>query len=165
MMKTIHFSASNRIVTRPVVALVILVLVLAFALPGLASEGEVTRGAFQTYASGPALGYDISGHARMTRTADGKTLVSTHAAGLLPNTSYGVHVHNQACSNGNGGGHYQEAVGGPVDPYNEIWPLFTTDEQGVGNGKAVHAFYARPEAQAVVIHAPGGARIACADLK
>jgi hypothetical protein len=63
------------------------------------------------------------------------------------------------------GGHYQEIVGGPVDPTNEIWPLFTSDEEGVGNGKAVHAFTARPEAQAVVIHAPGGARIACADLQ
>jgi hypothetical protein len=135
-------------------------------MPGFASGGEVTRGSFHTYASGSDLGYnDISGHARMTRTASGKTLVSTHAAGLLPNTAYGVHVHNQACGDNNGGGHYQEVVGGSVDGYNEIWPQFTTNAAGVGNGTAVHAFYARPEAQAVVIHAPGGARIACADLK
>jgi len=140
-------------------------LVLALAFPGMASGGEVTRGSFHTYASGSELGYAISGFARMTRTAKGTTLVSTHATGLLPNTTYGVHVHNLPCGENNGGGHYQNIPGGPVDPYNEIWPGFTTDENGVGNGKAVHAFYARPEAQAVVIHAPGGARIACADLE
>ena len=164
-MNTFNQATYNRILSLTLACLMALGLILALAFPGLASDGEVTRGKFVTYASGPELGYDISGQARMTRTASGKTLVSTHAAGLLPNTSYGVHVHNQACEDNNGGGHYQNIPGGPVDPTNEIWPGFTTDDNGVGNGKAVHAFYARPEAQAVVIHAPGGARIACADLE
>ena len=164
-MNTFTFVFSNRIFAHPAAYLLVIGLVLALAAPVLASSAEVTRGEFQTYASGPGLGYDVSGQARMTRTADGKTLVSTHAAGLLPNTAYGVHVHNRACDDNLGGGHYQEVVGGPVDVFNEIWPAFTTGEDGVGNGKAVHAFTARPEAQAVVIHAPGGARIACADLK
>lgn len=163
-MNTLPLVLSNRIFAYPLAYLVVLGFVLALAVPVLASSAEVTRGDFHTYASGPGLGYDISGHTRMTRTADGKTLVSTHAAGLLPNTAYGVHVHNRACDDNLGGSHYQEIVGGQVDGYNEIWPAFTTDEDGVGNGKAVHAFTARPEAQAVVIHAPGGARIACADL-
>ncbi|MCC6190425.1 MAG: hypothetical protein IT318_15450 [Anaerolineales bacterium] len=51
-----------------------------------------------------------------------------------------------------------------MDPVNEIWPGFTTSEAGIGNGNAVKAFWARPEAQAVVIHDVDGARIACADL-
>jgi hypothetical protein len=100
----------------------------------------------------------------MTRTADGKTIVATHATGLAANTTYGVHVHNKACSDSNGGGHYQNVVGGAVDPYNEIWPAFTTNAAGIGNGWAMHAFYARPEAQSVVIHDTDGKRIACADL-
>jgi hypothetical protein len=147
------------------VYLIVIVLALAVALPGLASGGEVTGGAFHTYADGVGRGYDIAGHAHMTRTADDTTLVSTHAIGLAPNTTYGVHVHNQACNNGNGGGHYQNIPGGDVDPYNEIWPAFTTNPAGIGNGMAVHAFNARPEAQSVVIHDTDGKRIACADLE
>lgn len=164
-MKTFHAPEHKRNFTRAPAYLIVLVLVLALALPGLASSGEVTRGAFHTYASGPGLGYDISGQARMTRTADGKTIVSVHAEGLLPGTDYGVHVHNRACNDNNGGGHYQDVVGGAVDAVNEIWPLFTSNAAGIGNGYAANNFRARPEAQAVVIHAPGGARIACADLK
>ena len=45
-----------------------------------------------------------------------------------------------------------------------IWPAFTTNDGGVGNGKATAAWVARPDARSVVIHAPGGAKIACADL-
>ena len=44
----------------------------------------------------------------MTRTADGKTLVSVHATGLMADIAYGVHVHNKACNDANGGGHYQK---------------------------------------------------------
>lgn len=150
---------------RSMIILGVLALAMAAALTGLASSGEVTRGAFHTYAAGPGLEYDISGFARMTRTSDGKTIVNVHAVGLLPNTAYGVHVHNQACNDNSGGGHYQDVVGGAVDAVNEIWPLFTTNAAGTGNGYASNGFRARPEAQAVVIHAPGGARIACADLK
>lgn len=135
----------------------------AYARAGLC--GELTRGAFHTFADGIGRGYDIGGHAYMLRDAGGKTIVKTYAAGLAPNTTYGVHVHNKACHDSNGGGHYQNIPGGPVDPYNEIWPGFTTNAYGVGTGKAVHAFYARPEAQSVVIHDTGGARIACADLE
>lgn len=151
--------------TASLASLIALVLLLVVIMPGLGSSGEVTGGEFATYASGPGMGYEISGHARMTRTADGKTIVSVHAAGLLPNTDYGVHVHNRACNDNNGGGHYQDVVGGAVDAVNEIWPLFTSNAAGIGNGYAANNFRARPEAQAVVIHAPGGARIACADLE
>jgi hypothetical protein len=74
-------------------------------------------------------------------------------------------VHNKACSDSNGGGHYQNVVGGAVDSSNEIWPAFTTNAAGIGNGWATHAFYARPVAQSVVIHDTDGKRIACADLE
>ncbi len=164
-MKTIQSALFNRTLARILVTIIVILLVMAFAMPVLASRAEVTGGAFHTFASGVGRGYAISGHAHMTRTADGKTIVSTHAAGLAANTAYGVHVHNKACNDSNGGGHYQNEVGGAVDSYNEIWPLFTTNAAGVGNGKAVHAYTARPEAQAVVIHDTDGARIACADLE
>jgi hypothetical protein len=138
--------------------------ILAMTIPALASSAQVTSGDFNTYAAGIGRGYDIGGHATMTRTADGKTLVSVHVSGLAPNTSYGVHVHNKACNDASAGGHYMQDPAGPVDPYNEIWPVFTTNPAGIGNGNALHAFRARPEAQAVVVHDTDGARIACADL-
>jgi Cu-Zn family superoxide dismutase len=142
-------------------------LVLLFlAASAMAQGAQVTSGSFTTYASGPSLGYEISGTAKMVRTADGKTIVQVHLKGLHPNAPYGAHVHNLPCGVSSGGGHYQDVVGGPVDAVNEIWPGFTTNEAGNGSGMAANAFTARPEAQSVVVHDPaaGNARIACADL-
>jgi Cu-Zn family superoxide dismutase len=124
----------------------------------------VTSGSFQTYAAGLDRGYDIAGQAVMIRTAAGQTIVTAHAAGLAPNRTYGTHVHNLPCNVNNGGGHYQDVPGGPVDPVNEIWPTLVTNAAGVGQGYAMNAFTARPEAQAIVIHDADGARIACLDL-
>lgn len=164
-MKTIQSAPYNRTLARLLVTIIIMLLALVASMPALGSGGEVTSGKFHTYAAGIERGYDINGHAHMTRTGSGKTIVKTHGTGLAANTSYGVHVHNRACSDTNGGGHYMHDPAGGVNPVNEIWPTFTTNEYGVGNGKAVNHFYARPEAQAVVIHDTDGARIACADLE
>lgn len=140
-------------------------LALAFGLPApaAANGGQVTRGTFHTFSAGLTRGYAISGHAVMVRTGSEMTLVSVHVAGLAPDTTYPVHVHNAPCSTG-GGGHYQQVIGGPVDAVNEIWPAFTTNAAGMGSGQAMNAFWARPEAQSIVIHDTDGARIACANL-
>ncbi len=144
------------------------VLLLAAALAGPAAGGsaEVTRGDFHAFAAG--AGMAISGHAQMVRTADGRTFVSVHVTGLLPNTTYGAHVHKSACDVGDADGHYQYATGtGPdyVNDVNEIWPGFTTNAAGVGNGRAMNEGTAGAAAVAVIVHAPGGAKIACADLE
>lgn len=141
-------------------------VLLAAGLPALAHAAQVTRGEFVTFATGPALGYNVAGHAQMVRTAAGQTIVSVHVTGLRAGVAYGAHVHNLPCDTSSGGGHYQDLVGGPVDAINEIWPGFTANPAGVGNGFASNGFTARPEAQSVVIHDPtaGNARIACADL-
>ena len=97
----------------------------------------------------------------MIRTADGKTM---HVEGLLPNTAYGSHVHQQACADGDADGHYKFDPTGPAAPPNEIWPGFTTNAAGVGNGNATVYETAGAAAVSVVVHAPGGAKIACADL-
>lgn len=145
------------------VGLLALALALALAWPAGAAGGEVTRGELHTFAAGVDRGYAITGHVVMTRTAD-KTLVSVHARGLAPDTTYAVHVHNLPCGQSNGGGHYQHVPGGPVNAVNEIWPSVAANPAGIGQGHAVNAFRARPEAQALVIHDGDGARIACADL-
>jgi hypothetical protein len=128
----------------------------------VAGETIVTRGAFSAFAtsSDPAF----TGHATMVRTADGKTIVTVSVRGLAASTSYGSHVHMRACADAFAGGHYKDDLAGPASPPNEIWPAFSTNAGGIGNGNATAPWVARPEARSVVIHAPGGAKIACADL-
>jgi hypothetical protein len=147
----------------------VLIILLSLALASIgatavAASAQVTNGEFQTFAAGQDRGYDISGRAQMVRTADGRTLTSVQVWGLAPVTTYPVHVHNTPCGVNSGGGHYQNVTGGPVDIVNEIWPGFTTNDTGHGQGFAANAFTARPEAQSVVVHDTDGARIACADL-
>ncbi|MEW5755192.1 MAG: hypothetical protein AB1810_02710 [Pseudomonadota bacterium] len=127
-------------------------------------ELQVSKGKFNTYASGVERAYDITGKALMIKTPAGSTIVEIMVRGLYPNTTYGVHVHNKACNDTNGGGHYQHVVGGPVDAVNEIWPGFTTNETGIGVGFAKNDFVAGPDAVSIVIHDTDKARIACADL-
>ena len=140
-----------------VVAVVLVMLVAVTAVAG--SGARVTAGEIHPFLAGLDRKYEISGHARMVRTAGGQTLTTVQARGLAANTSYGVHVHNAACAAG-GGGHYQHG-----DDAQEIWPDFTTNAAGHGKGFAANDFTARPEAQAIVIHDGDGARIACADLQ
>lgn len=144
--------------------LMMALIVISIVAPSAAADAQVTRGEFHTFAAGIDREFDISGHATMRRVSSGKTIVNVHVTGLAPNTTYGSHVHNAPCNVNNGGGHYQDVVGGPVDSINEIWPGFTTNSAGIGNGMAKNDFIARPEAQSVVVHDTDGARLACADL-
>ena len=62
-------------------------------------------------------------------------------------------------------GHYRFNPAGAATPPNEIWPgPFTTNDAGIGNGNTIADGTAGPTAVSVVVHAPGGAKIACADL-
>lgn len=146
-------------------------MTVMMATPASSSHEQRTKGRFTTLAGGTALGYEIDGRAIMWRTAegdDGTTTVVVQVRGLDPGTTYPTHVHNGPCSAvPPGGGHYQHEVGGPVDPVNEIWPVVTTDGEGIGWGDATHAHWARREARAVVIHYPldTSIRLACADLR
>src|SRR3990172_5140601 len=139
-------------------AMGVLVSGLALVPPVLADSASVTRGDINAFATGAGLPLD--GQAQMVRTADGKTIVTVHVAGLAPNTSYGAHVHQAACRIGDADGHYKFDPAGPAAPPNEIWPAFTTNVAGVGSGIAVADRSAGPTAVSVVIHAPGGAKIA-----
>jgi hypothetical protein len=137
-------------------------LSLALVTSAAADGAVVTRGNVHAFATGAGLA--ITGRAQMVRTADGKTIVTVHVSGLAPDTTYGSHVHQQACGVGDADGHYKFDPVGPAAPPNEIWPGFTTNAAGVGNGKATVDGTAGPTAVSVVIHGPGGAKIACADL-
>lgn len=147
-------------ITRAILGAALLTVAL---VPSAAADGATAiRGDVHAFAAG--AGMELAGRAQMVRTADGKTIVTVHVTGLSPDTTYGAHVHQQACGVGDADGHYKFDPAGPAAPPNEIWPGFTTNAAGVGNGKAIVDGSAGPTAVAVVIHAPGGAKIACADL-
>jgi hypothetical protein len=160
---------TNRMLNGTVVALASLAMAIIGGSPASAAA-QVTRGEIHAFAAAitdPALASeygDITGHAQMVRTADGKTIVTVHVAGLLGGVAYGSHVHQAACNDGAADGHYKFDANGPANAQNEIWPSFTTNEDGVGNGRAVADRTAEPSAVSVVVHAPGGAKIGCADL-
>ena len=138
-------------------------LLLSFSQAVLAAGATVTRGDLSAFAAGAGLA--ISGRAQMVRTADGKTIVTVHVEGLAANTTYGSHVHQLPCGTSDADGHYKNDPAGPAAPPNEIWPGFTTDDAGIGNGNATVDWTAGAAAVSVVVHAPGGAKIACADLE
>lgn len=148
-------------------AMAIALSVVLMTSSAVAGGAQVTRGSLNTFADGPTLGYQIDGKAQMVRTADGKTIVTVNVSGLTPDTTYGSHVHNQACADGNAGGHYRfdaPVPDGDLDGY-EIWPgPFTANEAGNAHGKAAVSAAAGADAVSVVVHAPTGHKIACADL-
>jgi hypothetical protein len=145
----------------PIVPLAVLA---ALATAGAAGAGGavVTRGEIAAFAtsSDPA----IAGRAQMVRTPDGRTIVVVHVVGLAPNTTYPAHVHQQACADGAADGHYRLVPAGPAARPNEIWASFTTNAAGIGSGWAEAPYVAGPNAVSLVVHSPGGAKIACADL-
>ena len=140
------------------------VAVVAFAPTVLAGSTTVTRGEFSAFAAG--IGLPITGRAQMVRTADDKTFVSVHLEGLDDNATYPVHVHAAACDTDTADGHYKFDTNDPAEPPNEIWPGFSTNDAGVGNGKATVLARAGETAVSVVVHDPiTKAKIACADLR
>ncbi len=155
-------SSSRSRQTRIAAVLAALSIGAAFAPAALATGATISRGDIAAFATG--IGQPITGRAQMVRTAEGKTIVSAHVEGLAGNTTYGSHVHQQPCAVGAADGHYKFDPAGPATPPNEIWPGFTTNDAGIGNGNATVAWTAGANAVSVVVHAPGGAKIACADL-
>jgi hypothetical protein len=146
----------------------------------LASSGTVDahrrdsyHGRFnETAAGADPLGYDIHGVARMT-TSERGTVVWVVVTGLDPDKNYGSHLHNGTCADG-GGGHYQNEEGGATSPPNELWvstngTTIEPNRHGIAFANGAAKWTARTSgamttAQSVVVHEPGGVRIACADL-
>jgi hypothetical protein len=153
-----------------VATLVTTPVVLLHHTPAGSSGSQVTRGQFSLFAAGVGdPRFDgLRGHAQMIRTADGKTIVKIEVTGLVPGTTYPVHVHAAPCGIGAADGHFQFEPGGAVDNFNELWPGFTANAAGAGNGMAVADRSAGERAVAVVIHSPDATpapKVACADLQ
>ena len=117
---------------------------------------------------GPLTGYEAStaSGAALIAVGDGGTEVSLQVNGLSPMTEYPAHVHALPCAL-SGGGHYK------IDPSvedtvaeNELWPAFTTAEDGTATAALVATHVARADAMSIVIHDPDAdnAKMLCADL-
>ena len=159
----------NSLVKKTGTLAVAAMVVVLMAAPLSALGAEVTKGSLELFAAGTGhADYgDVEGKATMIRTASGETIVVVTASGLTPGETYGSHVHKQACDNGDAGGHYSfgfAVPGGALDG-SEIWPgPFTANAAGRAVGWTVVGSTAGTNAVSVVIHAPGGAKIACANL-
>jgi hypothetical protein len=131
------------------------------------------HGRFSETADGQAVGYDIHGVAGM-RVGHRGTVVWVVLTGLDPAKDYGSHLHNGSCASG-GGGHYQDVEGGAVTPPNELWvttsgTIVESNRHGVAFASGSASWTARTTgpmttAQSVIVHEPGGVRIACANLR
>jgi hypothetical protein len=128
----------------------------------------VTEG--DLYPMGPE-GNKVFGSAKLVRYDRG-TDVFVHAAGLVPDTTYEVHVHVGPCSDM--GSHYRHDPEGPEGPPNEVWPSsdpgdpragLQSDGEGYGSAEGHATWRARSEARAVMLHeSQNGFFVSCADL-
>jgi hypothetical protein len=161
--------------TRKGVAGLLVVATLTLGAASTASAAHAARyhGTFNETEAGADLGYDIHGSAKMTINTSG-TVVKVNVAGLDPAKDYGSHLHNGTCASG-GGGHYQDIEGGATARPNELWlttsgSILESNRGGVAHATGSATWEARTSstsqtnARSVVVHEPGGARIACADL-
>jgi len=138
-------------------------------VPSSPMDPFVTSGTATVLEGGMDLGFeDMTASVEMERSVEtGMTTVTLEVTGLDAEETYAVHVHDQDCSLGSGGGHYKidYEVAEALEE-NEIWLPITTQADGSGTSEVTVDHLARAEAMALVIHNPDdtGTRIACVDL-
>jgi hypothetical protein len=131
------------------------------------------EGTFSNVADAPAGSKAVGGTATMTTTKNGATF-EIAATGLNPKAVYVAHVHKDACSQDEGGTHFQFTPGGEAKPPNEIWLTPTVSSSGKGTAKTSVDKPVNSDAKSVVIHqkraegettdAAKPPKVACADL-
>lgn len=126
------------------------------------STEDVASGHLDEFAAGIDRGYEISGPVRLKRGADW-TEVKVNAQGL-PADEHVAHLHENACDDELGGGHYKNDPTGPGEPPNELWLTIDANASGNGHDRSDAPWQVRDGDRSVVVHDEDGARIACADL-
>jgi hypothetical protein len=146
---------------------------MATSTPEALAAGTYT-GTFSNVADAPAGTKTIGGTATMV-LGKKTTTVTLAATGLDPKAVYVAHVHKMACSDMEGGTHFQFTPGGDPMPPNEVWltPV-TVTSTGKGTAKATADKPVNSDAKSVVIHQKRAAgettdaakppKLACADL-
>lgn len=167
---------TRRLLGGGALALVVLAGTLAVSTVANAYVHNKYRGEFGDPFGSGAHDPSITGEAMM-KVGVATTKVKVELEGLVPGVTYTSHLHNGTCKAG-GGGHYQNIEGGGINPVNELWltsfddgfGIVATADQDVTIASGATAWAARTTSQtqsnalSVIIHAPDGARVACADL-
>ena len=117
-----------------------------------------------TYAPGGLVPAGATAEVRVVETAAGTTVATLQVRGFAASTTYAVHAHTGPCGSNplTSAGHYQDAVGGPVDSENELWLGFSTNPAGNGSAQSVVGWGFRSGgALSVTFHQGGPTRVAC----
>lgn len=138
---------------------------------------DIKGGLFNNLPAGATITPTLKGNAVISRVAgDNWTVVRLSVNGLLPNTTYGSHVHSLPCNTpGTVGGtdfagpHYKQNAAVTevtASAANEIWTSLTTNATGHGEMRVAVNHVARPDAASIVIHdsVTPTTRLACVDL-
>ena len=126
-----------------------------------------TSGDFRSFSHGLTANPDLAGDGLLIRQR-GATYASIDVAGLQPNRSHLVHVHEQPCDQALAGAHFRFDESQPFEEDNEIWLPFTSDADGrSGLVEVSQPQRAGEKAVSIVIHDPDNPalRIGCVDLE
>lgn len=126
---------------------------------------ELREGAYAVLDTAPPGSEDVTGRVWVAQNDEGTT-VTTQLSGLEPGTDYLMHLHEQPCSQDDGGDHFRFDPEGSEEPPNEIHLAFTADAEGVGEATVTNDRRVEDAARSIVIH-PADAmdnRLACADF-
>ncbi len=125
---------------------------------------DLRTGDFALLDTAPPGSDSVAGSVWVAENADGTT-VTVRLTGLDTETGYMLHLHEQECSQDNGGDHFAFEKGGSDQPPNEIHLAFTTDADGAGEATVTNKRRIGEDAKSIVLH-PHDAmdnRVACAD--
>lgn len=135
------------------------------ATPADEVDGDVTQGDFTVLDTAPPGSDGVTGTAWLAQNDSGTTL-TVRLSGLEPETEYVGHLHEQVCTEDDGGDHFQFEDGGDTMPPNEVHIGFTSDAEGNGEATVTNEQRVDDRAPSVVIHPAETSdnRLACAEF-
>jgi len=108
----------------------------------------------------------LTGSAVMARKLTGVTTISVVASGLVPDAPYVAHLHDLPCEVAQGGGHYKrDPDAATTNVTNEVWFALVADADGAAYDSTWTDHVTSADAASLVLHAEGGARVGCFDLR
>jgi Cu-Zn family superoxide dismutase len=158
-------------------------LIVAAVSPALAGADHIrAAGPLIRYADAVPMG--ASARVDAIYDAAGRSVITLHLWGMLPDQTYGAHAHNKPCgATGSAAGSHYQSLPDPEQPsvnpayansVNEIWLDVHTDADGNGSAQTKVGWQFAPDrrAHSVIVHAEpthtgetdsgtAGARLAC----
>lgn len=119
-----------------------------------------TRAKVAALPGAPTDAAGLGGHVLLSPD---RTAVTVELSGLEPAAMYMAHVHESACADDSGGGHFKFDPAGGGEPPNEVHFPLTASQDGKVTATETPAQPLPAGARSVVVHS-NGTKIACADL-